>query len=657
MSSQEELLAEAYKRGILPPDMKSAYEEAQKRGVLRGGFVDDVVRSVAQGASMGFSDEIAAAGDATLGSMMGRGSQADSWAKRYEENLAAERSKDKAIKKEMPVVSAGSEIAGGVMGGVALGGLPGIGKVLAPSAGTSMIGNMGKLGLAGAAGGGVAGFGAGEGGFAPRMETAAGGAALGGAVGALTPPVVNAVGKGAGWIADKTGLRNTPRAAMRQTLRAIGRDQEAGGPGLDDIKRAVDTNVGPNYRPEMLGDVGGENVTRLAATASRTPGPSQQAAANAIKTRVEGQVGRISDDVARLVSPNTDYAGTVEKLITQRSQDAAPAYQAAFEKAAPVNVTPILSEIDEALKTAKGGIRTALQNARGLFLNADGQVDTTLAGLHQTKLAIDDLIQSRGETSLGRTAKRQIVEIQQKLLGAMDDASKVDGTSLYAEARNLYAGPSRAMEALDMGRRVLREDADVTAREIADMSQSEKEFFLAGVARAIRDKTGEIGDNRNAVASIWGKPALREKLQAAFPDDASFRQFSGLMQREMNMMERGNMMNPRVGSQTMPNMAGERDMNIDPSFLSDLRQGRLGTGTVGSVARFFLNPPSEGMNSATSRELAKLLYQTDQGANATTVQRLLEEAQRSGLVSDRTRRELAARLLLGTGAAVGGQTN
>ena len=27
-------LAEAYKRGLLPPDMKSAYEEAQKRGLL-----------------------------------------------------------------------------------------------------------------------------------------------------------------------------------------------------------------------------------------------------------------------------------------------------------------------------------------------------------------------------------------------------------------------------------------------------------------------------------------------------------------------------------------------------------------------------------------------------------------------------------------------
>lgn len=37
MPTREELLAEAYKRDILPPDMKSAYEEAQKRGLVPGG--------------------------------------------------------------------------------------------------------------------------------------------------------------------------------------------------------------------------------------------------------------------------------------------------------------------------------------------------------------------------------------------------------------------------------------------------------------------------------------------------------------------------------------------------------------------------------------------------------------------------------------------
>jgi hypothetical protein len=34
MPTREELLAEGYRRGILPPDMKSAYEEAMRRGIV-----------------------------------------------------------------------------------------------------------------------------------------------------------------------------------------------------------------------------------------------------------------------------------------------------------------------------------------------------------------------------------------------------------------------------------------------------------------------------------------------------------------------------------------------------------------------------------------------------------------------------------------------
>ena len=56
-------LAEAYKRNILPPDMKSAYEEAQKRGLVAGGqatkseqqpsMLGDVVASFGRGVAKG----------------------------------------------------------------------------------------------------------------------------------------------------------------------------------------------------------------------------------------------------------------------------------------------------------------------------------------------------------------------------------------------------------------------------------------------------------------------------------------------------------------------------------------------------------------------------------------------------------------------------
>lgn len=622
------------------------------------GYLEGLQRAAAQGVTFGFGDEIGAAARATVGPMLGlEGSQAEGWSNRYGENLQAERDKAKAFAKENPVASGVAEAGGALLGAIPMAGAGAVGGVLAPAAGRTMLGTMARGAAAGATGGAIAGFGSGEGGAANRAGNAVVPAVVGGVVGGAAPPLVNMASRAFGKVADATGLRNNTRAAYRQTLRAIGRDQAAGGPGLDDIQRATAANVGDNYRPEMIPDIAGENVKTLASVATRTPGQAAQKGAAAIQKRVAEQAGRVSDDVARLVSPKSDFAGTVDGLLEQRAKDARPVYDAAFQQSRPVEVNPILAEIDEALKTAKGGIRAALQNARSLFLNADGAVDTTLAGLHQTKMAIDDLISARGDTSLGRTAKRQVIEIQNRLLAAMDDASTVNGTSLYKEARGLYAGPSKALEALEMGRAVLREDADVTAREIAKMTTNEKEFFLAGVARGIRDRLGGVGDNRNAVALVWGKPALREKLQAAFPDEASFKQFGALMEREMRMAETGNLINPRVGSRTQPLMAAERDMEIDPTVINDLRQGQPGKALMGGLTRFFTSPPTQGMNSATADELARILYNTSQQENMQTLARLAREASRPGTLTERQMRDLARALSLGQGAAAGTQSN
>lgn len=619
------------------------------------GYGEGIARAALQGLTFTYGDEMGAATYAAIPGL--GGSQTEGWKNRYNENLESVRAKHKAFSKENPVASTGAEIAGSIVSAIPLAGAGAAGRVLAPSVGRTMLGTMARGAAAGATGGAIAGFGSGEGGFENRVGNAVIPAVVGGVVGAAAPPLVNMASRGFGKVADATGLRNNTRAAYRQTLRAIGRDQAAGGPGLDDIQRATAANVGDNYRPEMLPDIAGENVKTLASVATRTPGQAAQAGSAAIQKRVAEQAGRVSDDVARLVSPKSDFAGTVDGLLEQRAKDAKPAYEAAFQNSRPVEVNPILAEIDEALKTAKGGIKAALQNARSLFLNADGAVDTTLAGLHQTKMAMDDLIAARGDTSLGRTAKRQVIDIQNKLLAAMDDASTVNGTSLYKDARGLYAGPSKALDALEMGRAVLREDADVTAREIAAMTPNEKEFFLAGVARGIRDRLGGVGDNRNAVASVWGKPSLRDKLKAAFPDEASFKQFGALMDREMRMAETGNLINPRVGSHTQKLQAAERDMEIDPTVINDLRQGQPGKALAGGITRFFTNPPTQGMNSATADELARILYSTSQQENMQTLARLAREASRPGTLTERQMRDLARALSLGQGAAAGTQSN
>src|SRR6185369_17525485 len=78
---------------------------APSKGVL--GHVDDAVRSLAQGATFGFADELAAAGN-TL-PIIGTG-------KSYEENLADEKARNAAIPAAVKIPG---EVAGAVGSAVA----------------------------------------------------------------------------------------------------------------------------------------------------------------------------------------------------------------------------------------------------------------------------------------------------------------------------------------------------------------------------------------------------------------------------------------------------------------------------------------------------------------------------------------------------------
>ncbi len=126
--------------------------------------VDDVARSVASGATLGFADEIAAAANSAFGP--------DTFA----ENLEAERARDLEID---PRIKVAGEVAGTVATAVATGGAaPAFGLTAAPR---TIAGFAGRGALEGGVFGGISGFGRGEG-----LENRVFNAVHGGLVGAGT---------------------------------------------------------------------------------------------------------------------------------------------------------------------------------------------------------------------------------------------------------------------------------------------------------------------------------------------------------------------------------------------------------------------------------------------------------------------------------------
>ena len=185
------------------------------------------LRSVAQGVTLGFADELEAAIRnplSALGSALGLSEGKD-----YKERLDIVRKKLKSYRTENPLEAMAYEMGGAVLPAVA-------GGMLTAGAGTAAVGastaarlapTLSRAAKIGAVEGGIAGFGAGEGGFSERAKTAATGAALGGTVGAALPLVSQKAGQVGRKALDALGVGGEKRAltfSQRKMLEALERE-------------------------------------------------------------------------------------------------------------------------------------------------------------------------------------------------------------------------------------------------------------------------------------------------------------------------------------------------------------------------------------------------------------------------------------------------
>ena len=174
-----------------------------------GQGVDQLGRSIAQGATFGFGDEISAAGDAATHAVLGRGSDAGSFGERYDANLGCRasarmrRSRPRSpFQVRLPValgrcwsvrqplqlsgvMAPARKLIPGVPAALSAIGAGGeaVGNVLARIPGVAAVGNavapVVPIAAEGAAYGAAQGFGDGEGGFQNRLASAEVGAGTG----------------------------------------------------------------------------------------------------------------------------------------------------------------------------------------------------------------------------------------------------------------------------------------------------------------------------------------------------------------------------------------------------------------------------------------------------------------------------------------------
>jgi hypothetical protein len=368
-------------------------------------------------------------------------------------------------------------------------------------------------------------------------------------------------------------------------------------------------------KPETLFDIAGENTRRLARTAAGRVGPGTERAVTFVAERQEGQAGRIANDAAAGLGQSADdFFARRQGLLQQRSTEAAPRYEAAFSRIVPTEdeVARLLPAIQDRIgqdalqrglrvlevenigpRLRDGSVAPFNPADYGVTRGENGEWVVTngfrnLRLLDAVKRGYDEIVEGFRDPTTGRLNLndygRAVNDARAAYVAAMREMFP-----RYGGALDAWAGPSQSLDALARGRDVFNmRDAEAAQAAVSvRRNSSEAEFFRLGAAQAIQERIASAPDGADAVKRIFGTPAKRALLRAAFPDDTSFNQFVEQMRREANMFRNAQFVSPRTGSQTALREGEAADFGTDAALAvaSGLLPGRSVAGALGDFGR------------------------------------------------------------------------
>ena len=572
-------------------------------------------RSLAQGATFGFADEL----ESLMKSLSGQGS--------YEQNLAALELAKQKYGQENPKTALATEIAGG---------LP---YALLPFLGTARYAQMardaaplvragvtaGASAVTGALTGALGG--AGAAGVGERMAGAQAGGTLGGLVGGAAPVLTKGVGMAGSKVVDVTSgipvLQQVGKAvgvatgqsvdyanrAKAKLLEALYRDKVSPA----DLEKMIlasanlEKTITRTTKPVGIADIAGENVRSLADVAQKYPSTARQVAKTALEERAAGQGERIQADISKYLGGFTDPFEYTAAIAQRQREVSSPLYQKAYAygEVTDPNVLKYL-ELPQ--------FKTATKEAQGLLAAEGRTVDMsrpTVETLDNIKRGLDALIFAQikeGKLSeLGKIYKKKKNEFLSELDTAVPD---------FGRARAAFAGEAELLDATKLGQDFYKQTSSEANRTFAKLSASEQEAYKVGALDAVKEKIISAKDTADIRKKIFGSPAERSRVSSLFPDDATFKQFEKDMMTESMMRKTQEKI--LGNSATFERQIAGQSLEAEPSFIGQLiEQGPL-RGTLG-----YLKAQGQGVAGQTAEELGPMLFKLgDPRANLETLKAL-----------------------------------
>jgi len=222
----------------------------------------------------------------------------------------------------------------------------------------------------------------------------------------------------------------------------------------------------------------------------------QQREVEQIRPAVEKYLDDISpvSDVAEAgVRGQAALRDAFEQLNLERKSITEPLYKEALDNASPVDVSPVVGEIDNLLKTAKGSQQSVLLRMKDLLhreypkqhLNANGLVevkvemipDTRLSALQNAKFEIDKMFKEEAFSSMDKKIQMEITQVQKRLVEQMGKDNPA-----YIVANDAFVKASEPLNKFEKSKAGL----SLTAISPDNLNQFSKRLFESNSVSAIR---------------------------------------------------------------------------------------------------------------------------------------------------------------------------
>lgn len=171
-----------------------------------------------------------------------------------------------------------------------------------------------------------------------------------------------------------------------------------------------------------------------------------------------------------------------------------------------VDASAVASHLDEAISGAKGAVRQGLQAAKSALYRPDGAIDVTVGGLHNSRMAITDLIDQAKLAGANNTVREL-----QGALSTLDQA--LEAVPAYGQARRNFEAASRPLAPFSETR---------VPGQIVAKDQYGRDYLMPPeqAGRAVIQGGPSAARDFNTVASGPAREALEAQLTTQVLDSA-----------------------------------------------------------------------------------------------------------------------------------------